>query len=245
MVPYAYPAPPPSTPTWEFGSTSPFFSSLPTAIDELPSYPSMRRNSLGLDIQGTTHSEDTSMDPFPSSSSSFNFNSPPLVPFSFPPRTSTTSTRHSTSSSSTPCPPSPPLVALNLPTLPSNLSSPSSSSVAPFPISGAISPTRPQRPIAQSLHQSSKLRLEMTPLPTFHLPLADVDMSPPWSASDLAGPPQPTTMKQRKNSVVSLPVAPPSPPLTPSEETPVFSWDTDRGPGAEAEPIFKRRRLNL
>ncbi|GAA5969332.1 hypothetical protein JCM3765_001890 [Sporobolomyces pararoseus] len=192
----------------------------------------MRRNSLGLEFEGGGDDDRMEEDLFPTST----LNSPPLVPFSFSPRTTT-----STSSTSA-CPPSPPLIALSLPNnFSSNPSSPSSSSSP-----SSNSPPRPSRPIAHPLHSTSKLRLEMTPLPTFQLPLADTEMSPPWTTSDLAGPPP--SSKPRKNSLVSLPVAPPTPPLTPNEELPSFDWGKEtisqRGRPTEVTPLVKRRRYN-
>ncbi|GAA5841861.1 hypothetical protein JCM3766R1_005591 [Sporobolomyces carnicolor] len=213
--PYLYPAPPPSSPTFEFGSTSSFFLNLPTPAP----------------VQGGSFSDVDMQLEAPS------FNSPPLVPFSFPRRTVSASTPSST------CPSSPPLVALEL-------SSPDFSTTA----STSSSPTRAQRPVGHPLHTTSKLRLEMTPLlPTFHLPQPDIDMSPPWTTADLAGPPPvapsapvlaPSPMfKGRKNSLVALPVAPPSPPLTPSEELPAFDWGAEsRGRSTEVTPVAAKRR---
>lgn len=164
----------------------------------------------------------------PSSSLS---NSPPLVPFSFPTQT----TEYSSA-----CPPSPPLIALSMPTFSSNPSSPS----AKLP-----SPVRPQRPVAHPL--ASKLRLEMTPLPAFELPLPDVEMSPPLPWTTLSRPSEedffrPTSfaasLKQgRKNSLVDLPIGPPTPPLTPNEEVPPFDWERKLPGALEGEEVARGR----
>lgn len=157
--------------------------------------------------------------------------SPPLVPFSFPPHPAQPVPSGSFASSAPSCPPSPPLVALSLFNFSSDPSPHASSSMS----GTAASPTLPSRPVAHPLQSTSKLRLEMTPLPTFHLPLADVEMSPPWSNQDLA-----PLAKPRKNSVVALPVAPPTPPLTPSEELPPFDWRPQtRGRSTEVNPLSK------
>ncbi|GAA5999403.1 hypothetical protein JCM5350_006762 [Sporobolomyces pararoseus] len=226
--PYLYPAPPPSSPTVETLTNSSFFSTLPSWSGRDPH--SQGDHLSGLEVDEGGDDDRMEEDSFPTST----LNSPPLVPFALSPRTTT-----STSSSSA-CPPSPPLIALSLSNnFSSNPSSPSSSS-------SSNSPPRPTRPVAHPLHSTSKLRLEMTPLPTFQLPLADTEMSPPWSMSDLAGPPP--SHKPRKNSLVSLPVAPPTPPLTPNEELPSFNWGNEitshRGRPTEVTPLVKRRRYN-
>ncbi|GAA6009619.1 hypothetical protein JCM11491_001036 [Sporobolomyces phaffii] len=254
MTPYLYPAPPPSSPTQNgFGfysrpptvATSSFFSTLPTfdergwtdgssimdqrERDEPVNYPSMRRNSLGLDLE-----EEPMFDSGHRSAAAPQ--SPPLVPFSFPPRPAQPVPSGSFASSAASCPPSPPLVALSLFNFSSDPSPHASSSMS----GNAASPTLPSRPVAHPLQSTSKFRLEMTPLPTFHLPLADVEMSPPWSNQDLA-----PLAKPRKNSVVALPVAPPTPPLTPSEELPPFDWRPQtRGRSTEVNPLSKRRRFH-
>lgn len=205
-------------------------SSLPSSalFTDLPlNYTSMRKNSLGLDSMREDNDETFQFTP----SSSLS-NSPPLVPFSFPIR----ATEPSSS-----CPPSPPLIALSMPNFSSNTSSPS----ATLP-----SPVRPQRPVAHPL--TSKLRLEMTPLPAFELPLPDVEMSPPvlpWTT--LARPSdedffRPTSFaaslnQGRKNSLVELPIGPPTPPLTPNDEIPPFDWER-KLPGAFAGDELTRGR---
>ncbi|GAA6060677.1 hypothetical protein JCM10212_005059 [Sporobolomyces blumeae] len=191
---------------------------------------SMRKNSLGLDMDSLAAS-------------------PPLVPFAFGrPDDVEPSATMSLSDS---CPPSPPLVALSLPPMSSNQTSPSSTLPPPFP---------PQRPVAHPLH--SMLRLEMTPLP-FELPLPDVEASPtlPWTVcaapsspteASLGSSASPLPKQGRKNSLVPLPL-PPTPPLTPSEELPAFSWGTKssvapveelhRGRSTKVTPLAKRRRV--
>ncbi|GAA5929996.1 uncharacterized protein JCM15063_004686 [Sporobolomyces koalae] len=259
MVPYLYPAPPPSTPTGckmqsePTFSANPFFSSAPSDeqtlewrnlptwaahsqyLDSPPPRSTLRRNSLGLELADNDSLERMEED----SPQSLSPCSPPLVPFSLP----------------STCPASPPLIAISLP--PFNLNPSESESAS----RSAASPSRPNRPVPHPL--APKLRLEMTPLPAFSLPLPDVDMSPPsqplqpslpslptlpWTTSfDLEAP-----RSRRKNSLVDLPVGPPTPPLTPSEEAPAFCWDQkssslgitiqsgdDRGRSHQVNPLFK------
>lgn len=200
-------------------------SSLGPLTDVSPHYnQSMRRNSLGLEEDDAERRTDgMEQDSFASTSTSYS--SPPLVPFSFPPRN--TAPREASD-----CPSSPPLVALSFNTY--SFPTPSTSELV----------QRPQRPVPHPLISTSKLRLEMTPLPAFHLPLPDVEMSPPWSTLDVGSLAPDVPPKARKNSLVSLPVAPPTPPLTPNEELPNFDWkeagrNETRGRSRQVTPLAK------